>query len=294
MAHASNLASKKLDSVYFDLLLDQENPFLGPISRFDLRGIRLITPAALVELAAACYALDRLGRRPVIIVDDNDVRSYLLRSSFVRAIEPVAHLRPLLPVSMARTYEGLLGTNPLLIELTKIQSGAELPQLLDQVVSVLCNNLGYRDRDAFDVATAVSEVSQNTFEHNRDTCGFFAMQVYGGGTKRFLEIGIADYGHGLAETLNRNHKNRPVNSDIAAIERAMKLRVSEFDDQTHGTGLYHLLEITHKHGGMVQVRSGAAKIRFRTDVRRRWRLCVPYMPGVQVALTLSTKESANR
>ncbi len=57
MAQASKLATQKLDSISFDALLSQENPFDGAISRFDLSGIRLITPSALVELAAACFAL---------------------------------------------------------------------------------------------------------------------------------------------------------------------------------------------------------------------------------------------
>jgi anti-sigma regulatory factor (Ser/Thr protein kinase) len=294
MAQASKLATQKLDSISFDTLLSQENPFDGPTDSFDLTGIRLITPSALVELAAACFALARLGRSPVIIVDDSNVRAYLLRSNFVRTIQPVARFRPDLRESMPRMQASSRPSTPLLIEVTKIESGVELHQLLDQVVSVLCNKLGYREPDAFDIATAVSEVSQNTFEHNRDTCGFFAMQVYGTGAGRFLEIGIADFGDGLAATLNRNHKNRWIYSDRAAIERAMKLRVSEFDDPTHGTGLFHLLKIAHKHGGMVQVRSGAAKMRFRTDVPRNWSLKVPHMPGVQVALTLSAKESGNR
>jgi hypothetical protein len=293
MAEVCGLASKKLDSVAFDALLRQENPFRGPRSRFDLSGVRLITPAAIVELAAACFALDQRGRRAVIIVDDHRVRSYLLRSNFVRVVESVARFDPHLARPDARGDGRLHGMNPLLIELTRIESGGELPQLLAKVVSVLCNNLAYCRNDAFDVATAVSEVSQNTFEHNRDTSGFFAMQVYGIGTQRFLEIGVADYGAGLVATLNRNPKHRPVDSDSAAIERAMKLRVSEFDDPTHGTGLYHLQQIAFKHRGMVEVRTGAAKIRFRADVPRHWRLDVPYMPGVQVALTLPAKESAN-
>jgi hypothetical protein len=294
MAQAIRLATQKLDSISFDSLLSQANPFEGPTSKFDLSGIRLITSSALVELAAACFALSRVGRRLVIIVDDSNVRAYLVRSNFVRTIQPVARFRPDLCDSTPRIHATYRPSTPLLIEVTKIESGADLQQLLDQVVSVLCNKLGYREPDAFDIATAVSEISQNTFEHNLDACGFFAMQVYGSGADRFLEIGIADFGDGLAATLNQNHKNRWIFSDRATIERATKLRVSEFDDPTHGTGLFHLLKIAYEHGGIVQVRRGAAKIRFRTDVPRNWNLPVPHMPGVQVALTLSAKESAYR
>ncbi len=290
---ASLLASNKLDSVSFDALLTRQDPFHGPDSRFDLRGVRMITPAALVDLAAACYALDRGGRRPTIAVDDPEVRSYLLRSSFVAVVAPVAQLDPVAPGLIVDLNDTLRGSNPLLIEVTKLNSGAALRGLLDRVVSVLCNKLRYDRREAFDLATAISEVSQNTFEHNREVCGFFAMQVYGSGEKRFLEIGIADYGDGLAATLSRNAKNRPVFPDGAAIAQATKLSVSAFDDPTHGTGLYHLLRITAKHHGMVQIRSGSAKVRYRMDQHKRWELSVPHMPGVQVALALPAKELAN-
>ena len=287
MTQAIKLAGNKLDSISFDALLASRGPFWNPHAQFDLSGVRLITPAALVELAAACHAIADRGWLPTIVVDDSEVRSYLVRANFVSVVAPVARIEP----TMAEFSRGRRGSNPLLIEVTKIESGAALPELLDRIVSVLCNRLGYRQRDAFDIATAISEVSQNTFEHNWKVCGFFAMQVYGGGSGRFLEIGIADHGDGLAATLNRNTKNRPVLSDVSAIERATKLQVSAFDDPTHGTGLYHLLNIASRHRGMVQIRSGAAKVRFRTDQNRHWRIPVPHMPGVQVALTLPAKVS---
>jgi hypothetical protein len=291
MSQATKLASDKLDFISFDTLLKRQDPFGRSYGRFDLSGVRLVTSAALVELATACHALANQGQRPTIIISDPDVRSYLLRANFVGVVAAVVRFEPDVSEDVAEYCDVLRGTNPLLIEVTRVDSGSALIDLLDRVVSVLCNRLGYLKRDAFDIATAVSEVSQNTFEHNRKVCGFFAMQVYGAGATKFLEIGIGDFGDGLATTLNRNTKNRHVFSDMVAIERATKLHVSAFDDPTHGTGLYHLLDITSRHGGTVQIRSGAAKIRYRTDQKKRWKIPVPHMPGVQVALTLPAKES---
>jgi hypothetical protein len=49
----------KLDSVSFDTLLREQDPFGIEQPEFDLREVALITPAALVQLAAACYALHK-------------------------------------------------------------------------------------------------------------------------------------------------------------------------------------------------------------------------------------------
>ncbi len=80
----------KLDSVSFDALVAEQDPFGTPSHTFDLSGIQLVTPAALVELAAACYTLGEARHRPLIVVDEPSVRSYLLRAGFVDVVEPVA------------------------------------------------------------------------------------------------------------------------------------------------------------------------------------------------------------
>lgn len=282
----------KLHGVSFDELLKQQKP-LGPGGgSFDLRGTTLITPAALVQLAALCYAMSAQGRTPTIQTDDDSVRSYLMRSGFFKVVENVAKIDPEVGPLGSFRYGALRGTNPMLIEVTKIESGASLPGLLDQIVWVLRHRLKYRKYDAFDVTTAVSEVCQNTFDHNSGTSGFVAMQVYGQGAKRFLEIGVSDYGDGLAATLRRNPKNEAVTSDLMAIQAATQLGTSEHDDPTRGTGLYHLLEITYKHAGSVQIKSGSAKVRYRMDRRQGWAFPVPAAPGVHVALTLPSKTKA--
>jgi hypothetical protein len=280
----------KLDSVTFDELVAQQNPFNNPARTWDLRAYQFISPAGLVQLAAACHAMGCHPKRCSISIDQTALRTYLLRAGFVASVRDVADFVP--PFPSRGIYERLRGSNPLLIEVTKIQNGAELPPLLDQIVDVLRHRLRYRKHDAFDVATAVSEICQNTFDHNSDTCGFLAMQVFGRGQKRFLEIGVADYGEGLAATLRRNRKNGRVVSDLQGIHLGTQLHTSEHDDPTRGTGLYHLLEIAYEHEGSVQIRSGAGKVRYRMDQRQGWKFSVSPVPGVQIALALRAKGKA--
>ena len=257
---------------------------------FNLREAKLISPAALVQLVAACYCLSMEGRPANIVVEDVGVRYYLKRSGFADAVARVASITP----SIEYSYSGhLRGSNYLLIEVTKIESGAALPDILSRLIWVLRKRLKYRKFDALDIATVVSEVCQNTFDHNHQTCGFIAMQVYKKDTpEEFVEIGIADYGDGLAATLSRNKKNLPILSGTDAVLKATQLRVSAYDDPTRGTGLHHLLEITYKHDGSVQIRSGRGAVRFRWDKKQGWRLDVPNMPGVQVTLTFPSKKRA--
>jgi anti-sigma regulatory factor (Ser/Thr protein kinase) len=285
-------APTKLDAISFDKFL-RKQPLRSDAPLFDLRGVTLITPAVLVQLAAWSHALGKEGRQALILETDNEsVRTYLLRSGFLRVVSDVAKIQPELAGLSSLRYEFMRGSNPMLIEVTRIESGRALPALLDQFVWVLRYRLKYPKYDAFDLATAVSEMCQNTFDHNSGTAGFVAMQVYGKGPKRFLEIGVSDYGVGLAATLRRNPKNGAVGSDLVAIQLATKLGTSEHDDPTRGTGLYHLLEITYKHAGAIQVKSGNAKVYYRMDRRQGYAFTVPAVPGVHVALSLPSKDRA--
>ncbi len=82
----ASVPATKLDSISFDELIAQQNPFGGAGSSFDLRSYQFISPAALVQLAAACHALKARSRQPSIWIDDPSLRSYLARAGFVAAV----------------------------------------------------------------------------------------------------------------------------------------------------------------------------------------------------------------
>ena len=281
---------KKIDSISFDELLGECNPFDQGAHEFDLSEVEFISPAGLVQVTAACHSLAKIGRQPTVKTGNGDVRGYLSRSGFFSALDGVAQIDPPLPRVLQLMSDYQRGRNPLLIEVTKIDSGALLPSLLTQIVEVLRRRMKYKKHDAFDVAIAISELCQNTFDHNSGTCGFLAMQAYGKGVNRFIEVAVADFGDGLLKTLGRNPKYSGLSTDIDAIRHAIQPGVSEHDDATRGTGLHHLVEITYRHSGSVQIRSGAGKVRFRMDKKIGHTFIVPRMPGVQVALTLRAKQ----
>jgi hypothetical protein len=257
-----------------------------PDGRVEVRaGVRL-TPAALVQLASACYALRQAGHHPVLRADDAAVREYLWRCAFLEVVRPVARIEPPVPMAIAPPGESEHRASPLLLDVTRLETSADLPPLLDQILRVLQQRLPYRTDDACDVTTAVSELCQNIFDHNVQTCGFVAMQVTGRADHRCLEIGVADDGAGLAATLRRNPHHPPLGSDGEAIQLAVQRGASAYADPTRGTGLYHLLELVAKQAGAVQIRSGTATVHY--DRHQRWTGTVPWMAGVHVALTLPT------
>ena len=176
MIRRTQTLGEKLDPISFDRLLEDQDPFGSPAHRFDLTGVTLITSAGLVQLAGACYALRQEGYFPVVAVDDPAVRSYMARAGFVTVMQSVAQFDPPFSAIAPRFSELQRGSNLLLIEVTRIDSGAALPDLLDRIVSVLRQRFRYRKNDAYDAATAVSRYAENTFDHNSDICGFIAMQ----------------------------------------------------------------------------------------------------------------------
>lgn len=94
-------------------------------------------------------------------------------------MSPVARFNPAIRSQFLGTFEARQGSSPFLIELTKIDSESDLPDLLKRIITVLRLQFGYPKEDAYDIAVAISEVVQNTFEHNRgpETFGSLAMQV---------------------------------------------------------------------------------------------------------------------
>jgi anti-sigma regulatory factor (Ser/Thr protein kinase) len=275
-----------LDARACDGPLGPPDPSDRPDGRLKVCGLARLTPTALVQLAAACYALRQAGRQPVLRVDEAAVRRYLWRCGFVQVVHPVITLEP--PLVLAPGAHQEPRTSPLLLNVTRLATSADLPALLDRILEILRQRLHYRPDDACDVAMAISELCQNTFDHNAHAGAFLAMQVAGGADPRHLEIAIADDGAGLAATLRRNPHQAPLASDLEAIQVAVRRGTSAYDDPTRGTGLYHLLDLIAQQAGMVQIRSGTATVRYQRDPSQEWASAVPWQPGVQVTITLPT------
>jgi hypothetical protein len=256
---------------------------------FDLEGIQFISPGALVPLAAEIHNLASNGQRVQILLKNPRLRSYLVRCGFCSTIEEFASFEPIILPTKLGDFEIYKNSNPLLLEVSRLQSGRDLPGILGRLVSMLRFRLNYEKAAAYDTAVAISEVSQNTFDHSKSQCGYIAVQAFGEPPNRFVEIGVADFGCGLLKSLRQNPKNSQLSQDLEAIECATVLGTSEFDDPTRGTGLHHLLEIARKYNGTVQIGSGSAVVRHRMDTARTRRFNVGFITGVHIMVSLPNK-----
>jgi anti-sigma regulatory factor (Ser/Thr protein kinase) len=269
------------DAVSYDPHPDTPGRWHHPDGRVEVRAGARLTPATLVPWASTCAALRQAGHQPVLRAEDAAVRDEVGRCAFMAAVRPVATVEP----PMVMTPGGARGprASPLFLDVTRLATSADLPAVLDQILRILRQRLRYRQDDACDVTTAVSELCQNIFDHNAQTCGLVAMQVAGRGG-RHLEVGVADDGAGLAATLRRNPQHLPLTSDLEAIHLAVQRGTSASGEPTRGHGLSHVLALVARQAGTVQIRSGTAAVRYERN--RRWTGTVPWIAGVHVALTV--------
>lgn len=277
----------KLDSVTLDELLADQRPI--ETGRFDLTRTEFVSPSGLVGLAIAVEVAAGVTDEVTIVVGDPSLRTYLARSRFLAEVDTLCSIEPPVSSNAAHSFDHRVGRSPMLIELTRIASTSDLENVLDRTVEALTRRLRFPRGEAFGAATLLSEVGANVLEHGGGR-GLVAMQVYGDGAGRFLEIGIGDAGPGIRKALATNPTLRRTASDTHAILEAVRHGVSSFQEPTRGVGLHHFLRLTSEHRGWAQIRSGAGKVRWRGDKRARWTFTVADLAGALISLGLPAKD----
>jgi anti-sigma regulatory factor (Ser/Thr protein kinase) len=185
---------------------------------------------------------------------------------------------------LVHMYDHRQGRNPVLIELTRLTTSDELPELLDRAIDTL-RLVRANVYDAYDVAALLSELAGNVLEHGGGS-GYLAMQVYGSGQARFLELAIGDGGPGIRQSLHTNPSLPRMTDDLQAIIAAIRTGVSSSQEPTRGTGLHQMLRIVIGHGGSAQIRTGSAKVRWRAGRPTGSGFVVPHLGGTQVSFSI--------
>lgn len=256
----------------------------------DLTGLSFSSPGGIVPLAALCCSLAKSHPRIVIKLTHPHQRNYFVSSGFYSVLEDIVVFDPGISKSRLGDFEDRRGANSLMIEIARIGDEKDLPKLLNKFVSILRFRMSLEKEHAYDTAIAVSELCQNTFDHNPEACGLIGLQVFNASNGRFVEVSISDYGRGLAATLSENSDNPSFSTDLEAIETAVLLGTSQYRDVTRGTGLYHLLKIAEKAYGTVQLCSGTATKRFRTDLGKVHNFTDDNsLPGTHITLSLKSR-----
>ena len=281
----------KLTPAMLDRLVGEQRPFdlLQPI--IDLRAFHFVTPGAMTQLAALCFALANHRRKPQIFFNNSSVHTYLERAGFLPLVaDHVTHNAYIPSLHRAAIMERR-GSRSSLIEIERLDTGDTLNGLIQRMFSVLTADLGFPTRNAWRVGQIISEAGQNPFEHNAMVDAFLVMQLYRGAAGQFLEIGVSDCGVGIAATLARNPDNPVFATDAEAIKHATLPHTSgAIDAWTRGNGLHDLLTVTRSLGGTVRIRSGTAALSLSrwSPVWTSEALC--HLPGVHI--TISVAEAA--
>jgi hypothetical protein len=271
----------KLDSITFDRLLRLQDPIRT--GTFDLTATVFAAPSGLVNLGLAVEAAARETGDVTLRVWEPGLRTYFARCGFFAALSPSCHVEPD-PSDVTHAFDHRIGRSPMLIELTRISDQQALEALLDRTIESVGRVREDRN-DALDVAALLSELGGNLLEHGGGR-GLLALQVYGEAEQSFLELAIGDLGPGIRASLHRNPHNPRLAHDLQAIQQAVRPMISGSTEPARGSGLYQLLRVTHEHSGSVQIRSGSAKARWRSDRPSGLGFEVPHLPGTQISFTL--------
>jgi hypothetical protein len=163
-------------------------------------GLKFLTPLDICPLRALVdHCAERLGRVDLECPNDDSVHRYLERMDVYKDLSPNVTLSRERPT----IRRSALGRQ--LIELERIDSGAEVEALMDRVAEIASGQLGSGPLStAF--ATAIGAAAENAVMHAESPGGaLVAAQRYRG---TGLELAVVDSGLGVPQTLRRNPAHR--------------------------------------------------------------------------------------
>jgi hypothetical protein len=191
------------------------------------------------------------------------------------------------------------GPSDVLLEITRIQSHADVHSIVDMVnargVAILTRQLLYPVSEAMQFSVVLSEVCQNIIEH-AESDGWVATQTYQW-TKRLgrpvVAIAVMDLGIGFSASLAPSHAARHAGkwTDAAALEAAFLHGQTRFHDPGRGQGLQQIRKNVGRWDGRIAIRSGTARIADvpEWDDAQPLEEGLPFLPGAQIGIVLPAR-----
>lgn len=202
-----------------------------------------------------------LGRKVRLILPRRrQVGEWLARLGFLEAMQPTAEIPDApRPQRADRTH----AAESRYLPVTKIASWEDTYRAVEEVVKrcepMLVHALQYDRAEAARHTTIVAELCQNIYYHSApegsSPKGYVAAQLTRG---KNVKLAVMDFGQGIPATLRRNYPNE---DDRTLIEKAFQAQVTSKLDKG-GLGLYRTAQIVKQAQGILNVRSGNAKVVF--------------------------------
>jgi signal transduction histidine kinase len=150
--------------------------------------------------------------------------------------------------------------------------------------AVLVREFAYDAVQAGRFITALSELCTNIYDHSTpggEVRGFIAMQAY----RDTVKFAVMDLGIGIPKSL----RGRFDLDDAQLIQKAFEPGVSARQDEGRGLGLARVAEIVEHQHGILNIRSGRAKVLLRGRQRHREIHKLQHrntFPGTQIGILL--------
>lgn len=263
----------------------------------DLRGLGFIDLFSAACILHCCAdIIERHGCRIRLELSEDGGCNFLPHLGFLDVLPPGIEVSNTFGPARLQLEAAMRGEDAKFLEITPLTSEDVVDEVLLKLSHVLRRNLRYPKSVALAMVSAFSEVCTNVTDHNPDGApGFAAMQICRGREGRYLQFVVADRGPGIRTTLSRNPDYAHLASDLDAIEASTLLGASEFGSSgMRGNGLYQLRSMVDNHHGSVHIRSGGGRLYWNEPGRDPYRIGVPHMPGVQVAIRFPAKTKENR
>jgi anti-sigma regulatory factor (Ser/Thr protein kinase) len=282
-----------LDERYFEPLVAELSQARAGRVLFDATHVRWADPYGMIGLLALGEVARRSGEQPLLKLPDSaEVVSYMGRMGFFE------HAEPLFELNGSRSRGRHEGTSDVLLEITAINSHADVHTIVDLVnqrgLNILTTQLHYPMREAFQFSVILSEVCQNIIEH-AEAGGWVATQTYNWSKKlgrKVVVIAVMDLGIGFRASLAGAHAARYDRwHDGPALEAAFMHGQTRFHDPGRGQGLQQIRKQVGRWGGRISVRSGTARVADVPpwDAGPPLQEELPFLPGSQIGIVLPAR-----
>jgi len=282
-----------LDERYFEPMVREHADAQQDRVLFDATHVRFSDPYGMIGLLALGAVTRRRGATPLLKLPENtDVVSYMTRMGFFDHADEIFEMTGARPRSRAD------GTSDVLLEVTAINSHADVHRIVDVVnqraLDILTKQLHYPRAEAFQFSVILSEVCQNIIEH-AEAGGWVATQTYNWTKKvgrKVVVISVMDLGIGFRASLAAAHAARYSRwDDAAALEAAFMHGQTRFHDPGRGQGLQQIRKMVGRWGGRISIRSGSARIADipSWDEGAPLQENLPALPGSQIGIVLPAR-----
>ncbi len=235
-----------------------------------------------------------LDEEPALVVrcpSNTNCRQYLTTSGFLQLIGKRAAVEGVHEFALA----GPSSTADTVLPLTRLEEETALLGLRDNVRVKLEMMLGARGggsiRELAPILSTIQEACANVFQHAGSGVAWIAAQRYKNRYTghRYVEVGIADAGCGIRESLATRLEEFRRASDSEAVSRMLAEGLSRFADPYGGNGYQVLQEATRIRDGSFYLRSGHGAVSRRRHSAPQREDFVTRWPGTQLMVRFTCR-----